>query len=123
MLLRSLRRFLNNRFFIWRENKKDVIVGIVITKTHLVLPRVLKKKVKSNKIYYFSIIEKSLEYSFEYFNKWDEKLIELDDINSAIVKVNLVKPIIRKKSKYIYLNDVWKIEKFYPCNLSKFYYK
>ena len=46
MLLRSLRRFLNNRFFIWKENKKDVIVGIVITKTHLVLPRVLKKKVK-----------------------------------------------------------------------------
>ena len=122
MLLRSLRRFLNNRFFIWKENKKDVIVGIVITKTHLVLPRVLKKKVKSNKIYYFSIIEKSLEYSFEEYNEWDEKIIELDDINSAIVKINLIKPYsIYKKSRYIYLSDVWCIEKFYPCQLSKFY--
>ena len=122
MILKKLRIFLNNRFFIWKEEKKNTVVGIVITKSKLIIQRVLKKEVKSDKIVYYSIIEKKLKYSFEEYNEWDEKIIELDDINSAIVKINLIKPYsIYKKSRYIYLSDVWCIEKFYPCQLSKFY--
>ena len=122
MILKKLRIFLNNRFFIWKEEKKNTVVGIVITKSKLIIPRVLKKEVKSDKIVYYSIIEKKLKYSFEEYNEWDEKIIELDDINSAIVKINLIKPYsIYKKSRYIYLSDVWCIEKFYQCQLSKLY--
>ena len=100
MILKKLRIFLNNRFFIWKEEKKNTVVGIVITKSKLIIPRVLKKEVKSDKIVYYSIIEKKLKYSFEEYNEWDEKIIELDDINSAIVKINLIKPYsIYKKSR------------------------
>lgn len=122
MLLRKIRRFLNNRFFRWREKKKNIVVGIVITKSKLILPRVLKKKVKSNRIYFYSVIEKDLMYSFEEYNKWDEKLLDIEDLNTAIDKLNIIKPhTIYKKSEYIYLEDVWNIEKFYPCSSGKFY--
>lgn len=30
MILKKLRIFLNNRFFIWKEEKKNTVVGIVI---------------------------------------------------------------------------------------------
>lgn len=124
MLLKKIYTFINNYFFEWRINKKILAVGIVISKSGVIFPRVLKKVKKQNKVIYKDVLEKNLEYSFDNFNEWGEKILEIEDIDSAIYSVNIRRSnVINMKSSSLYLKDILMIERFYQCPTSKFYIK